>query len=364
MIKSRSFASFQAVVRFVCCASALVLPLLASNDANAQEICGDTTCSKGFVCQSYETGMCATYMLDQSIAPSGKENCTTTTVFECVPGPCNVDLDCADGMLCHESSTTRCTATTRPSCDPSALDCMTGEDVPESCTTTTGKQCVARYNLPCNSANDCGPGFACEEAQSCSCSGPRSGTGTGGSAGSAVGVGATAGSGAVSVGQGGSAGVATGDDAVEPNPDCGCEPAGVFACKLQTLACNADVDCPSGLVCVDNPMSSCAVSSDGTTNCSPVVPDPLRVCRPQSYGVGGGSAMGGVIPTPGDPGDVAGAGDDGEPGTSGPLPAGSLPIGHRGCSVALAPGLDQTGLLSLLLGVGLAFGVRGRRGRK
>src|SRR6187401_2153673 len=56
----------------------------------------------------------------------------------------------------------------------------TPEPVPpdESCVTEERNYCVYRYELPCESATDCGSGFTCETRDSCVCTSPGAGAGT------------------------------------------------------------------------------------------------------------------------------------------------------------------------------------------
>lgn len=359
-------------------AAALAVPILTSRAALADEVCGDTTCGKGFVCQSYEMGRCSVPTRSDPGTPvaaggtvgvvptapgvgaassdgsSAEPVCETFTAYECVPAPCTADADCADGMVCHTYTNETCSGTDTPACPPDDPECVAPPAEPVECTTSTTQQCVARYQLPCTTASDCGPGFTCEEQQSCWCSGsgPRSGTGEGGS---------------------------SGDDEVPPDvvepPDCGCAPTGTFACQLQTIACNADADCPSSLVCVDNPNGSCWMSSDGTSGCT--TPDPAKVCQPQYYrggsSVGGDAASGGQASIPPDgtvvpPSDED---DDDDTGSDDGIGNGHAGFGHHGphfggfgCALATVPTLGQTGLSALLLSLGLTLGIRRRRARK
>lgn len=404
--------------RWIC--AALAFPMLVANEAAADEVCGDTTCERGFVCRSYDIGKCdfggvATEPADgASAAPSGgasagiatpsiavppredagTPSCESYTVHECVPAPCTADTDCADGMVCHTYTSQTCTGTAPTRCAPDQPDCVSEPVPPPECTTTTTSQCVARYQLPCTTASDCGAGFTCEEQQTCWCSGskPHSEPGAapaGGSAGVAVPVAVGSGA-AASVASGGVSGVATDDVAVndvaaEEDPACGCAPSGTFACRLQTIACNADADCPSGLICVDNPAGACWAASDGTSGCT--TPDPAKVCQPKYYG---GSGMGGVddavtvndssgssptspptttVPKGGvSSGDAEPVDDDNgqnDHTQNTPVPGAHHQIGGGwGCSVNVTPGMQHSGILSLLVSVGLALGIRRRRARK
>jgi hypothetical protein len=345
--------------------AALAVPQLATGVAMAGDVCGDKTCDKGFICQTYEMGSCtseAPVDLGRAGAASVQPGadpiqCQTTTSYECVPGPCTVDTDCADGMVCHTSTISECMGGTTPACDSTASDCVVDVKAqPTSCTTTEVQKCVARYQLPCTTASDCGPGFACEEQASCWC------TGTSGAAGGAESVDRTS---EITPPQ---------SNANEPNQQCGCEPSGTFACQLQVVACNLDSDCPSGLLCVANPNSACSIDPAGTTTCP--APDPAKVCQPKYGGStvppgGTGSSMGSggqtsTLPPPtNDTGTTdAPAGHRHGGGHLGRPPVGQLPLGGWGCSVTYGTGAGASNLGSLALALGLAFGFRRRRAGK
>lgn len=394
--------------------AALALPMFVANEAAADEACGDTTCEKGFVCRSYDMGKCdltepadrapvatsggaagdiATPIIAVPPDGAGEPNCESYTAYECVPAPCTADADCADGMVCHTYTSQTCTGSAPTRCAPDQPDCVSEPVPPPECTTATTSQCVARYQLPCTTSTDCGAGFTCEEQQTCWCSGskPRSepSAAAGGSAGVAVPVAVGSGA-AASVASGGASGagaedVAVNDVAAEEDPTCGCAPSGTFACRLQTIACNADADCPSGLICVDNPAGACWAASDGTSGCT--TPDPAKVCQPKYYGRSGmgvgndavsaneGSQSSPTSPptttvpkggvSSGDPEPVDDTKGQSDNTQQAPIVTDHHQLGGGwGCSVNVTPGKQHSGILSLLFSVGLALGIRRRRAQK
>lgn len=403
-------------VRALWLIASVATTLLASNVTFADELCGDTTCQKGFVCRSYEMGKCSatpTKDVGEPRATGGTASapamvpgagaagpsdtyadpvCESYTAYECVPAPCTVDADCADGMVCHTFTNQSCAGSDpMPTCRVDDPECLAKPVETPECTTTTTQQCVARYQLPCTTASDCGPGFTCEEQQSCWCSGstPASGPAADGSEGSSVApTRVTSGPSALSVASGAvSSSDGSKDSDAKPvdvsvdAPDCGCAPTGTFECRLQTIACTADVDCPSGLVCVENPNGYCWASSDGTSGCT--TPDPAKVCQPRYYqgGVGvstgqddalnaGSGGQASVPPTgtgaaaPADDVDLGSDGDDDNGDLSDQVRRHHHHLPGFGCTVATSSDLKPSGLVSLLFGVGLALGIRRRRARK
>lgn len=373
---------------------------IASNSA-ADVACGETTCPKSFVCQSYEMDACPAI----ATRDGGAVDCQPTTKYVCEPGPCTVDADCADGMVCHSSTSTTCSGSA-PGCDPNTTDCKQLPPATESCTFSMTSQCVPRYLLPCTVASDCGDGFTCEADQSCGCSG-STGSSSGGIATPATNASAPAGSGAASsiaadpaTGAGGTTGRTTGT--TPSSTQCTCTNTGTNSCRLQVIGCTQDTDCPSGFTCVDN-STNCAVSSGatvqpetttapsaaggaatlvaltgGTTGTAAPIdaspscpaPDPAKVCQPpyaNLVGVKGGALDSSTqAPTAnasgsnGTSGDIATTGAE----SSDDAHAASDPstVSGGGCSIALSS--DNSSLLSVLLAaVGIALGLRGRQRR-
>jgi MYXO-CTERM domain-containing protein len=288
-------------------AAALATSFAASRMAQAQEKCGDTECPKGYAC---ETGTAGCPLID---CAEGEEcrTCEPAEYSYCIPAACETDADCGAHMKCAAIEQTECTGGTAPATEPCAADteCKAAPaDVAEECTTTTIHQCQPEWTLPCETAADCGEGFACKEQESCWCSGSSGsvGGGVGGSTGTESGRAGAASGGASSVdvplpaddGAVSDTGAAedpsepVGDTATAPPPDdqCGCEATGEFACEIVETACTKDSDCPADWTCQDNPMGSCWESSDGTSGCTQA--DPAKLCQPPYSDLGGGYGRG------------------------------------------------------------------------
>jgi len=234
----RAYLSFQ---------SLLVLALFgfAALPAHAQSTCGaDSDCVKGWTCQVTGGSTCAS----AACAPGEKcesqpSDCVNEVYKSCRPGPCQVDSDCAAGMVCYTQTETDCA--------PSA--CSSGQECPKpACETRTESACVPRYVLPCTTASDCGAGFQCESAgEQCACSGSAGGSDSDG-----------------------------GTPPPSPPDSCTCVDSKVLRCKAPTVTCAADSDCTAGWTCaVVGSSGGCGKSS---------TPEP---------GAGAG-AQGGATPAP------------------------------------------------------------------
>ncbi len=150
---------------------AAVWGLLINTHAFAQSTCGEDTCPPGHTCEveSYEN---CNYACEDT--PDGRGDCAATSCETeeyayCQRAACETDADCGGSMVCHTFAASNCAT---PACAPGE-DCVL-VDV-EPCTTEEYKQCTPRAELPCETAADCGEGYNCEEAVSCSCSGMGSG---------------------------------------------------------------------------------------------------------------------------------------------------------------------------------------------
>ena len=138
--------------------------------ANAGQTCATAgDCSKGYVCQVVGGTACPGIACgpDTDACPV-LPPCTPQEIRECVAGAtCAVDTDCGANMVCHEVTSGSC---------PGSAPCMRSSNgavdcpVPEPCTTTTTKECSFKWNLPCQTAADCGDAtlFECAEVQVCS----------------------------------------------------------------------------------------------------------------------------------------------------------------------------------------------------
>lgn len=184
----------------------LALPSLASAET---ECATDADCAVGFQCEVVGSTGCA-----EPICPPGEEcpepePCEEETFSACVPGPCASDADCGPGLLCLEVTSYDCPASPPP-CDPDDEGCEPPSGSGDDCEEVTQGYCLPPYMAPCETDSDCGPGFACEATEICSCSaGP-------------------------------------GDE----EPDCTCEP-GESSCTIIEMDCAADGDCPDEWTCED-----------------------------------------------------------------------------------------------------------------
>ncbi len=328
--------------------------LLTSGRARATTCSADTDCQHGFTCQVTGMSACASSPCAPGQTCPPPPPCTPTEYKECEPGPCTVDTDCADGMVCDSQDVSNCTEPAPlPSCPPDQK-CPVPDPV---CTTTTVKQCVPRYMLPCTADADCGAGFTCVPDQECGCSG-------GGGFGVA------------------DAGVAKGGDLPPPPPtatapapvpttsggvptpapapttsggvptpapvptDCTCTNLPTSHCQANTVSCTSNTDCPANWTCdiatvISGGSGSCSKNADGSMTCTtdPTPPPPAPTsgtCAPPysgyaypgrgvyNTGTGGSGTTGGVqtgtgapgTPPSVDPGPTGGASDTGSAGSS------------------------------------------------
>jgi hypothetical protein len=256
------------------------LTVAVAGQASAQEACGETTCPRGFTCQAVPTPCPLIACLDGQSCPV----CTPQTSYVCAPADCASDSDCGAEMVCAGFESTQCPTTPpTPACAPntdcSAPETKTPANWSTTCTTTTSHQCAPRWQLPCRVSADCGPGFTCQEQQSCGCSG-----------GGATGAGTTTPSSTPPA--------ATGDPTP---PDCTCTGTGTSACVAIPEVCATDASCLPGWTCQAVPSASgCSVSSDGQRSCD-TPPDPPKNCAPPYSGIatsgGRGTAVGSSAPS-------------------------------------------------------------------
>lgn len=308
MIRSFSIARSTLTVRSLSFAALLATPLLVTAVAKADVTCGDTTCAKGFTCESYDSTACP------AIADiNGKSiDCTSTTAYVCVPANCLSNADCGDDMVCYASTSSTCSGgASVPACDPAAPDCGAKlEDVAATCESKTLQQCVPRYQLPCRVASDCGGGFTCEEVIETSCMGSGGATGVGtatpatsgptANSGSGVAAGATTSAGGAATIAAPTGGVGNAaNDIAQPEPadkpttdlsmptptptQCAAVASGRYQCVLQSIPCAADSGCPVGLTCQGSSSGTCSASSDGTQDCT--MAKSVNTCQPKYYGL-------------------------------------------------------------------------------
>ena len=352
--------------------------------ARAQACAKDEDCVKGFTCQAYETSVCPTSpACERGKECPAPEPCTTETQHQCAPAACKTNADCADFMVCHTSTTTECPAVPATAACPPNQTCPPPEPVDAgSCKPVTSTQCVPRYELPCETAADCGDGFSCEAVEECTCSGTGA-SGDPGSAPSAVDAGAASGSGSSSS----AFAPAPQDAGVEVVPEkaprtmttCECHPSTVKSCRLKELDCKTDTDCPSALICrtFGGGSASCMVSPDGG-ECVTVTSETFSIqrCEPRYYGSVGGvgkdgstqATSGGLAPaTPSGMGTSPVPARDGQQASDAGAAAESSgdaapsSTSDGGCSVQGPGGESASGYaLGLLL---IALGLRRRRPR-
>jgi MYXO-CTERM domain-containing protein len=226
---------------------ALVLFGLAPRLVHAQSSCSvDSECVKGWTCQVSGGSSCASPACppDEKCEPQPSD-CVNVEYKSCQPGPCGLDSDCADGMVCYTHIESDCAPVT---CGP-GQECGT-----PSCGSKTESACVPRYVLPCTTASDCGSGFRCESAgEQCSCSGSA----------------------------GGREDASDGGTPPPEPPDCTCEPSKELRCRATAVVCDDESDCSAGWSCV-------AVSSSSDCASQPT-PSP-------NSGAGGGTPSAGAPP--------------------------------------------------------------------
>jgi MYXO-CTERM domain-containing protein len=333
-------------------AAALATSLGASRAAEAQEQCGETECPKGYTCETSTLGC----PLIACMEGDECKPCEPAEYSWCAPAPCETDADCGAHMKCAAIEQMDCGGATEPAVEPCAADgeCkVAAPDAPVECTSTTLHQCQPQWTLPCETAADCGEGFACKERESCWCSGSTGsvGSGVGGSTGTA---GASSGGAAavdlplpaedrdIGTGTDEEGAAPEGDVAEAPPPDeqCGCEPSGEFACEVVETACAHDSDCPADWTCEDNPMGSCWIDSEGNSGCTPA--DPAKLCQPPYSRLGGGGGY--AQTTGGSTGTTDIALDDSgseAPKAAGPGTNGSAASGDSGHADAVPADADE-----------------------
>jgi uncharacterized protein (TIGR03382 family) len=165
------------------------------------------------------------------------------------PPPCSSDADCADGTVCITATSESCASTgcacpsdgdNDPSNDP-PCDCPPPSE-PE-CTTETYAFCGPRWLDDCAVAEDCGPGFTCEQISDATCS-------------------------------------------IDSNGNESCDPPTGETqgyCDLIRVECADDTDCSDGFLCVDDASATepCAVDDTGASNCE--APTATKICVPPGY---------------------------------------------------------------------------------
>jgi MYXO-CTERM domain-containing protein len=303
--------------------------------------CGSgPACAYGFECTMVGSSGCApTPTCAPDTTCPEPVPCETKNEYACTPAHCQTDADCTSGMVCH--------AWTEP-CAVSDCACAPNEQcdcgAPTTCEPTTVSMCTPRYLLPCETAVDCGPGFSCEETQSCGCSG-SSGSATPGSEKAAPAP--PAGGGA---------------PATDPiPPDCTCEPSGQKQCVAQELTCQSDAECPAGWSCEQEVLPSAPACDGGNCDAVPA-PTPTRsLCQPAYYGGETPSDL--QVPgVPESTGDGKGttAGSD-NPATDGNASGSGDAQSNESSACQFGPATSPSGGFGLLAVLGALFGLARRR---
>ncbi|MDF3070339.1 MAG: hypothetical protein K0R38_5940, partial [Polyangiaceae bacterium] len=313
---------------------------LAAPDTAA---CGNgPACAFGFECTVVASSGCGP---TPACAPGAScpdpAPCVDTQEYGCAPAPCQADADCASDMVCH--AWTEDCAVTNCVCAPGEK-CDCGE--PTTCDPKTVSMCTPRYVLPCSAAADCGPGFTCEETESCGCSG------SGGAE-----TPPSPGSGAAPLPPGG--GGAPAADAAPIPPDCSCEPSGVKQCVPQEIGCDTDAACPAGWACEEGEVDSPPPCVDGNCASRPAPLPPTKTCQPPYYGGVDRDLDDPVPPQAG--GDSEGTSNEAPPNTGNPPTDEGSSGTQESSACQFGPASSSGGALSLVAVLGALFGVARRR---
>ena len=249
--------------RWFACASLLVVMAAIPAVSRAQTCASNADCTAGLTCQLSAVPPqptagpdCVKGQACTGTAPAGGVSTATPVqnVTTCQVAPCTVDSDCgAAGMVCHAEKAVSCSAAGATCPANTACDVTTMPAPPESCTETTVSTCAFKWQLPCNTDQDCGSEFVCNPSVSGTCS---SGVGVAGSGGTASG-----GSGTAPVGgQRWSSGVAVAPHVRRGYADLQRRWHHLHHhhqfpgyCRPKAISCVVDTDCPAAWSCVTPP---------------------------------------------------------------------------------------------------------------
>jgi len=296
--------------------------------ARAQSCEADADCGAGYGCktESYESCYNEWECNEDGECAPGDVICETYTSSWCANDNCEADADCPSFMKCQPQTTWVCEGGGMGGAGGSAggvagtgasgvggAPADGGFEEPSCEEVPAPSVCIPRYDLPCETATDCGGGFDCVETYYWMCGGGGPGMGGFGGAGGAVG------------GTGGDGdGDGDGDGEADGGTSCEQIPSGTNACQLQDLPCESSSECPEGLECVEQYIyGECTGGMAGTGGAAgtgwggvggfPVdggasdpieCPEPeiVHKCMPSAWHGGGGGGAGGVG------GGMAGAG--------------------------------------------------------
>ncbi|MEP6653664.1 MAG: hypothetical protein ABJA82_09915 [Myxococcales bacterium] len=359
-------------------ASALVLVVISIPAVSRAQTCAsDVDCAAGLTCQVSAVAPQPTVdpacVKGQTCAgPAPQEKVSRPVPVQtstCQVAPCKVDSDCAAGMVCHTEKYASCSGgSSVPPCAPNtACDVSPKPTPPDSCVATTTSTCAFKWQLPCNTDQDCGNDFVCAPTVSGTCS-SGSGVAGGGSTG-AVGGSGTAPPVASDPTTGSLVAPRDSDGGARSSSDGGttCTTATSFPgyCQPKAITCVVDADCPLSWTCAAPPMTATQgappVAGASTDSNAPgagaLVPVGPKLCLPVHRG-GGGIAIDVGSGSTGTGNDAGGQ----SPMLGKASSENASGSGGAGCAVAGARGSAGVPLLgSVLLGLLVSGMLRIRR---
>src|ERR1019366_6595851 len=307
----------------------------SSDAARADTSCAkDADCVKGFIGQTSQLEACP----DIACAPNeacDPPPCTSTSVSECVPGPCTADGNCAAGMACIAQAV-NCATPAAPPC-AAGQTCPPGPAVDAGACGSPVKQCIPRYDLPCQASADCGEGFPCLADTECGCAG-SAGTGSSPTPSTSPSAGGTPDQPASAA----DAGTTSTTPSPAPSPMCSCTTLATSHCSVNVIQCTTASDCPAQWSCLQPPtaVSGCAVSdtADGSTTCTPIAPPPVQsVCEPPYLNVGSDQGFGSETSGSGSAPPLASGGPSGAGSNTGAGGSTAGPENTAGCQMGPGP---------------------------
>ncbi len=312
-------------INYLKAASAFAAWATFATTASAQppEPCGDDVCPAGYTCEltTYDTcfGGCAPSLPGEP-AECQEAECETVSYESCHRAACETDEDCGDEMKCHSFVSISVPAAPAP-CPP-GVECDPIEPAPPP-EPVEYKQCTPRSELPCEVNTDCGEGYDCVPAVSCTCGSTPTPTPSPGQPAPDAPPGALVAPPPGELPLPPDEGSGGGSDPSPPD-DCTCEPSGTNYCQMQQLDCETDSDCPTDWSCIQGP-SSCWADSEGNSGCD----ESAAQCYPSNQPGPVVPPTPGGTPTSGD-GDEEGEPQPPAPGPVSPGPVTNPPGGNHG----------------------------------